>query len=79
MLLQVVSWLVVSGVVSYARMWVYVWARAGGTRGMRAVGVVTQIGSSLGSLLLFLLVNYTGLFTQYQVCQAPLQHYSLQH
>lgn len=70
MLLQVVSWVAVSAVVSYARMWVYVWARAGGVRGMRAVGVVTQIGSSLGSLMLFLLVNYTDLFTQYDVCLA---------
>ncbi|XP_026314097.1 riboflavin transporter 2 isoform X3 [Hyposmocoma kahamanoa] len=70
--LIVVSWVIVSAVVSYSRMWVYVWARVGGARGMRAVGVVTQIGSSLGSLLLFFLVNYTGLFTQYEVCMAPV-------
>lgn len=65
--------MVVSAVVSYARMWVYAWARAGGVRGMRAVGVVTQIGSSVGSLLLFLLVNFTGIFTQYNVCAASVQ------
>ncbi|KAI5633240.1 glutamate receptor 1-like [Phthorimaea operculella] len=60
----VISWIWVSGVVSYARMWVYGWARAGGARGMRAVGGATQLGSAAGSLLLFGLVNYTHLFTQ---------------
>ncbi|KAJ2942528.1 hypothetical protein O0L34_g1995 [Tuta absoluta] len=67
----VISWIWVSGVVSYARMWVYGWARAGGARGMRAVGGATQLGSAAGSLLLYALVNYTSLFTQADVCAAP--------
>ncbi|XP_059049619.1 ionotropic receptor 75a-like [Achroia grisella] len=66
--LVVLSWVCVLAIVSYARMWVYGWARAGGARGMRACGVSTQIGSALGSLLLFSLVNYTSLFTQPDVC-----------
>lgn len=69
MLLQVLSWVVVSAVVSYARMWIYGFAREGGARTMRAVGVATQVGSALGSLLLFLLVNFTALFTEYRPCQ----------
>ncbi|XP_063395199.1 solute carrier family 52, riboflavin transporter, member 3 isoform X1 [Cydia fagiglandana] len=66
--LVVVSWTLVSGVVSYARMWVYGWARRGGARGMRATGVATQAGSSVGSALLYLLVNHTGIFTQPPAC-----------
>ncbi|CAK1601442.1 unnamed protein product [Parnassius mnemosyne] len=67
-LLIVVSWVVTSAGVSYARMWVYGWARRGGARGMRLCGAVTQAGSATGSLLLFLLVNYTRLFTQPAAC-----------
>lgn len=67
-LLVVASWVLVSGAVSYARMWVYGWARGGGVRSMRACGAVTQLGSALGSALLFLLVNYTQMFTQPDAC-----------
>lgn len=66
--LVVASWVVVSGFVSYARMWVYGWARGGGARGMRACGAATQLGSAAGSALLFLLVNYSALFTQPDAC-----------
>ncbi|KAM3959546.1 solute carrier family 52, riboflavin transporter, member 3-B-like [Aphomia sociella] len=66
--LIVICWVCLQAVVSYARMWIYGWARRGGARGMRACGVATQIGSALGSLLLFVLVNYTNLFTQPDVC-----------
>ncbi|RVE45315.1 hypothetical protein evm_010020 [Chilo suppressalis] len=70
--LVVSSWVVVTGVVSYGRMWVYGWARRGGAGGMRATGGVTQAGSALGSLLMFALVTYTRLFTQPQACPDPV-------
>ncbi|KAL0830959.1 hypothetical protein ABMA28_001853 [Loxostege sticticalis] len=66
--LVIISWVVVMGVVSYARMWVYGWARRGGARGMRACGAVTQAGSAAGSITLFFIVNYTGAFTQPDAC-----------
>ncbi|XP_073949084.1 riboflavin transporter isoform X3 [Choristoneura fumiferana] len=69
--LVIIAWTVVSGAVSYARMWVYGWARRGGARGMRACGASTQAGSAAGSLLLFALVNYTGAFTQPPACPPP--------
>ncbi|KAJ0175379.1 hypothetical protein K1T71_008538 [Dendrolimus kikuchii] len=69
--LVVVAWVMVSGMVSYARMWVYGWARRGGARGMRACGAVTQLGSALGSLLLFVLVNFALVFTEPDRCPAP--------
>ncbi|XP_061730163.1 solute carrier family 52, riboflavin transporter, member 3 isoform X2 [Cydia pomonella] len=66
--LVILSWTVVSAAVSYARMWVYGWARRGGARGMRATGVATQAGSSAGSVLLYFVVNYTSVFTQPPAC-----------
>ncbi|CAG9578071.1 unnamed protein product [Danaus chrysippus] len=68
--LVVSSWVLVCGVMSYGRMWVYGWARRGGATGMRACGAATQLGSALGSLALFVLVNYTPLFTQPDLCPA---------
>ncbi|XP_048480644.1 solute carrier family 52, riboflavin transporter, member 3 isoform X1 [Plutella xylostella] len=67
-ILVVTSWVLTSAIVSYARMWIYGWARRGGARGMRTCGAVTQVGSTLGSALLFALVNYTAVFVQPQAC-----------
>ncbi|OWR49242.1 riboflavin transporter 2-A like protein [Danaus plexippus plexippus] len=68
--LVVLSWVLVCGVLSYGRMWVYGWARRGGATGMRACGAATQLGSAVGSLALFVLVNYSSLFTQPELCPA---------
>ncbi|XP_049868524.1 solute carrier family 52, riboflavin transporter, member 3-A isoform X2 [Pectinophora gossypiella] len=75
----VLCWVWTVGAVSYARMWVYGWARSGGARGMRACGVATQLGSAAGSLLLFALVNYTGLFTQPDQCPALTTNFTKQN
>ncbi|CAH2107904.1 unnamed protein product [Euphydryas editha] len=69
--LVVASWVLVSGLVSYARMWVYGWARRGGARGMRACGAATQVGSAVGSLVFFFIVNFTQVFRQHDYCPAP--------
>ncbi|XP_026733358.1 solute carrier family 52, riboflavin transporter, member 3-B isoform X3 [Trichoplusia ni] len=68
--LVVLAWVVASGVIAYARMWVYGWARQGGARGMRLCGAVGQLGSVLGSASTFFIVNYTGLFVQPDACPA---------
>ncbi|XP_039751217.1 riboflavin transporter 2 isoform X2 [Pararge aegeria] len=71
--LIVAAWVSVFGVLSYARMWVYEWARRGGTAGMRACGFVTQLGSALGSLALYFVVNYTDAFVEAPPCaERPL-------
>lgn len=70
--LVVCAWVATSGALSYARMWLYGWARGGGARGMRACGASTQLGSALGSGLLYYLVNHTLLFTQPAACAEPL-------
>lgn len=70
-ILQVVSWVLVSGLMSYARMWVYGWARRGGARGMRACGAATQVGSAIGSLVFFFIVNIAQAFRQPDACPTP--------
>ncbi|XP_013180471.1 PREDICTED: solute carrier family 52, riboflavin transporter, member 3 isoform X1 [Papilio xuthus] len=69
--LIVVSWVWAAASVSYARLWVCAWARRGGAQGMRLCGAATQLGSALGSLLLFVLVTRTALFTQPAPCPTP--------
>ncbi|CAB3250862.1 unnamed protein product [Arctia plantaginis] len=69
--LIVLCWILVTGVISYTRMWVYGWARKGGAKGMRACGAVTQLGSLLGSVVMYCLVNFTNLFVQGSACSPP--------
>ncbi|CAK1549298.1 unnamed protein product [Leptosia nina] len=66
----VVSWVVCSGLVSYARMWVFASARRGGARGMRQCGALSQLGSAFGSITLYCLINYTQFFNQAPDCPA---------
>lgn len=70
MFVQVVAWVSSSGVISYARMWVYGWARGGGARGMRLCGALGQLGSVLGSASTYFIVNYTALIVQPDACPA---------
>lgn len=69
--MKVSSWLVAAAAVAYARLWVAVRARRGGARAMRACGALGQLGSILGTLTMFLLVNFTGLFTQAPPASCP--------
>ncbi|CAB3224065.1 unnamed protein product [Arctia plantaginis] len=73
-ILIVLCWIQVSGVISYARMWAYGWARRGGAKGMRACGAVTQLGSMFGSIVTYFLVNYTNLFVQPKDCSRLLSN-----
>lgn len=68
---QVVCWVLASGLISYARLWIYGFARVDGARGMRAVGAVGQVGSAIGSLTLFLIVNFANVFEQNETCPTP--------
>ncbi|XP_052739629.1 solute carrier family 52, riboflavin transporter, member 3 isoform X2 [Bicyclus anynana] len=69
--LVVLAWVALYAALSYARMWVYGWARRGGAAGMRVCGAVNQAGSALGSLTLFLIVNFTDVFVQAPQCALP--------
>ena len=65
---QVTSWVVYGALFSYAKVSVFGLCRQKSTSALFWCGVVTQVGSALGALLMFVLVNVTsGLFVQYYV------------
>jgi len=66
--LTVTSWVVYGALFSYAKVSVFGLCRQKSTSALFWCGVVTQVGSALGALLMFVLVNVTsGLFVQYYV------------
>lgn len=68
--LIVISWVVCSGLLSFLKLSVAsVFHREGG-RGLFWYGTVTQAGATLGSVVMFYLVNYAHLFESYNPCSS---------
>uniref|UniRef100_A0A182NAB0 Riboflavin transporter n=1 Tax=Anopheles dirus TaxID=7168 RepID=A0A182NAB0_9DIPT len=65
---QVACWTVMIGLVSYVRLAITTLLRSEGGQTLVWVGVVSQLGSLVGSILSFTLVNYTDIFEQYYPC-----------
>ncbi|XP_053612746.1 riboflavin transporter 2-like [Plodia interpunctella] len=68
--LVVMSWVILTAVISYSRMWTLSLGRHGGVGVMRSLGAFCQLGSLVGSLTLFAIVNYTDTFIQAPACPA---------
>lgn len=66
--LVITTWTILVGLVSYVRLSITTVFRYQGGKSLVWVGAVTQIGSLLGSVLSFSLVNFTNLFQQYYPC-----------
>lgn len=66
--LVIATWTILMGLVSYVRLSITTVFRHQGGKTLVWVGAVTQIGSLLGSVLSFSLVNFTDLFQQYYPC-----------
>lgn len=66
--LVIATWTILMGLVSYVRLSITTVFRHKGGKSLVWVGVVTQFGSLLGSVLSFVLVNFTDLFQQYYPC-----------
>ncbi|XP_058829365.1 riboflavin transporter 2 [Topomyia yanbarensis] len=66
--LVIITWTILIGLVSYVRLSITTVFRYQGGRSLVWVGAVTQIGSLVGSILSFTLVNFTDLFQQYYPC-----------
>uniref|UniRef100_A0A2M3ZM57 Riboflavin transporter n=1 Tax=Anopheles braziliensis TaxID=58242 RepID=A0A2M3ZM57_9DIPT len=66
--LVVACWTVLIGLVSYVRLAITTLLRREGGHTLVWVGVASQVGSLVGSLLSFWLVNYTDAFEQYYPC-----------
>ena len=64
---QVLSWILQVGILSYAKVSIAGWCRRRGKSSLFYYGSFTQAGSAVGAVLAFVLVNYTGIFQQYYV------------
>lgn len=66
--LVILSWTLVMGFTSYIRLKITTIFRQQGGKSLVWVGACTQIGSFVGSVLSFVLVNYTGIFASFRPC-----------
>lgn len=66
--LKVISWTAVVGLASYIRLKITTIFRYQGGKSLVWVGAWTQIGSFVGAILSFGVVNYTDVFQSYYPC-----------
>jgi hypothetical protein len=66
---QVISWTAVVGFASYIRLKITTIFRYQGGKSLVWVGAWTQIGSFVGAILSFGVVNFTGVFVSFFPCQ----------
>ncbi|XP_055617482.1 solute carrier family 52, riboflavin transporter, member 3-B [Toxorhynchites rutilus septentrionalis] len=66
--LVIITWTIVVGLVSYVRLSITTVFRYQGGKSLVWAGGVTQIGSLIGSVLSFGLINFTDLFQPYYPC-----------
>ncbi|XP_054719537.1 solute carrier family 52, riboflavin transporter, member 3-B-like [Uloborus diversus] len=67
--LVVIAWVMVCGLVAFIKACIAaILRRQGGQTALYRCGVVTQIGSAIGAVTIFLLLRYTDLFQSYSPC-----------
>lgn len=64
--LVIFIWTLLIGIVSYVKLCITSVMRAQGGKSLVWTGAVTQIGSAIGSVLIFVLINYTSSFQSYE-------------
>lgn len=67
--LVVVSWIIATGLITYIKVSVASVFRLEGGRALFWCGAVQQMGSAIGALLFFFIINYTHTFTSYSPCE----------
>lgn len=72
--LVVVSWVLVNGLIGFVKMGITTLFRPDPGRGLYYIGVATQVGSLIGAVTTFMLVNYTSTFNSYSPCSALTGH-----
>ncbi|GFS44756.1 solute carrier family 52, riboflavin transporter, member 3-B [Nephila pilipes] len=66
---SVIAWIMVSGAVAFTKACIAsILRREGGQVALYRCGVVTQIGSAIGAIVTFSLIQYTTLFKSYTPC-----------
>lgn len=68
-LTQVMSWTLVTGLMSYIRLKITTIFRYQGGKSLVWAGSWTQIGSFVGAILSFAAVNFTSVFQSYNPCE----------
>lgn len=66
--LVVITWTILTGIQSFVRLAINTIFRQQGGKSLFYIGSCQQIGSFLGSIISFSLVNYTNIFKQYDPC-----------
>lgn len=64
-----VSWVIATGLITYIKVSVASIFRLEGGRALFWCGAVQQMGSAVGALLFFFIINYTHTFTSYSPCE----------
>ncbi|KAM7364333.1 riboflavin transporter [Cochliomyia hominivorax] len=67
--LVIITWTLLVGLVSYIKLSITTVMRSQGGKSLVWTGGLTQLGSTIGSILIFILINYTNSFTaSYEEC-----------
>ncbi|XP_017876231.1 solute carrier family 52, riboflavin transporter, member 3-A-like [Ceratina calcarata] len=66
--LVVVSWILINGLVGFIKLGITTMFRPDPGRGLYYTGVATQVGSLIGAIVTFVLVNHVNLFHSYSPC-----------
>ena len=69
-MLVVLSWVIVCGLIGFIKMGITTLFRPDPGRGLYYTGVATQVGSLVGAIITFILVNYTNLFQTFSPCSS---------
>lgn len=56
------------GLVSYTKLAITTIFRYQGGQSLVWIGAISQVGSAIGSVITFALVNFTNIFVSYQPC-----------
>lgn len=66
--LVVISWVLFTGLISYIKLAIATRFRKNGGKGLFWYGAMTQVGSAIGAVTGFVLLNYTEVFQSYNPC-----------
>ncbi|XP_054011200.1 solute carrier family 52, riboflavin transporter, member 3-A-like [Hylaeus anthracinus] len=67
-LLVVLSWILISGLIGFIKLGITTLFRPDPGRGLYYTGVATQVGSLIGAIVTFVLVNHAKVFHSYSPC-----------
>ncbi|XP_033187175.1 solute carrier family 52, riboflavin transporter, member 3-A [Bombus vancouverensis nearcticus] len=72
--LVVLSWILISGLIGFIKLGITTLFRPDPGRGLYYTGVATQVGSLVGAIITFVLVNHAKLFHSYSPCSMTSVH-----